>query len=292
MLFGFHTSAWTSIYCFTMKNPQNFQVAAGERGCVCIWEQIDHNCWLYYNLVITHWLIDTVQIEKLQVEAEVKLALLLVSLNWTGCCPSQTEMLLLSSVVCSGRMKRETFKSYIENQDLKSHWLLMKVRGRCFCCASGASLLFLNCPSYYWWWMRCACATSWTPLATKVVSSCVVCYFAWTEIQIPCFHEEQSVITHTSLSLSSICCRAMSLYSKATWKIKALRTYCLVTLCWKTGYHEKIELRFFWRYLVLLYGRNFICWPAEGVAKVSFKQCWKYLPCTYIWLCLQPGNVV
>lgn len=36
----------------------------------------------------------------------------------------------------------------------------------------------------------------------------------------------------------------MSPYSKATWKTKALRTYCLVTLCWSTGYHEKIELRF------------------------------------------------
>lgn len=48
-----------------MKNPQSFQVAAGERGRVCIWEQIDRNCWLYYNLVITYLLIDTVQIEKL-----------------------------------------------------------------------------------------------------------------------------------------------------------------------------------------------------------------------------------
>lgn len=260
-----------------MKNPQSFQVVAGERGHVCIWEQIDRNCWLCYNSVITHRLINIAQIEKPQVEAEVKLALFSVSLNWSGCCLSRTETLLLSSVVCGGRTKGEIFKSRNENQELKSHWLLMKVRGRRFRCASETSLLFLNCPSC-WWWMRCACATFWTPLGTKVVSSYFVRSLAWAETQIPftSFHEERSVITHTSLSLSSTCCRATSLYSKATWKIKALRTSRLVTLCWSAGYHEKIELRFFWRYLVVLVrGRNFIWWPAKDVAKVSFEQCWK-----------------
>lgn len=272
-----------------MENRKSFQIAAGERSHVCIWEQIDRNCWLCCNSVITHWLINTAQIEEPQLEAEVKLALFPVILNWIGCCLSWTEMLLLSSVVCSRRTKGEIFKSHNENQELKSHWLLMKVRGRRFRCASETSLLFLNCPSC-WWWMRCACATFWTPLGTKVVSSYFVRYLAWAETQIPftCFHEERSVITHTSPSLSSTCCRAMSLYSEATWKIKALRAYCLVALCWSTWYHEKMELRFFWSYLVvLLCGRNFIWWPTKDVAKVSFKQCWKYLPCSYIWLCLQ-----
>lgn len=42
-------------------------------------------------------------------------------------------------MVCSGRTKGETFKSSNENQEPKSHWLLMKVRGRRFCCASETS---------------------------------------------------------------------------------------------------------------------------------------------------------
>lgn len=69
----------------------------------------------------------------------MKHLLFLVSHNWKGCCLSQTEKLLLSSVVCSGRTKGETFKRSNENQEPKSHWLLMKVRGRCFCCASETS---------------------------------------------------------------------------------------------------------------------------------------------------------
>lgn len=186
-----------------MKTPQSFQVAAGGRGHVCTWEQIDRNCQFWYNLVITYRLINTTQIKKPQVEAEVKLVLSPVSFNWSGCCMSRTEIFLLSSVVCSGRTKGETFKSHNENWDPKSYWLLMKVRGRCFRCASETSLLFLNCPSC-WWWMTCACATFWSPLGTKVVSSYFVRYLAWAETQIPLYLFPWRVVcnhTHVSIPL-------------------------------------------------------------------------------------------
>ena len=154
-----------------------------------------------YNLVITHQLINTAQIEKPRVEAEVKLALFPVSLNWSGCCLSWTEMVLLSSVVCSRTTKVEIVKSYNENRELKSRWLLMKGGGRCFRCASETFLLFLNCPSC-WWWRRCACATFWTTLGTKVVSSYFVCCLDWAETQIPFYlFPWRAVCDHTHISV-------------------------------------------------------------------------------------------
>lgn len=156
-----------------MKGLQSFQVAAAERGLVYIWEEIDWTCWLCYNLVITHCLINTVQIENPKSRQEWN-----SHFSWStvtegaAACVRKTEKLLLSSVVCSGRTKGETFKRSNENQKPKSHWLLMKVRGRRFCCASETSSL--NCQSC-WWWMRSACATFWTPAGTKVTLSYVCC---------------------------------------------------------------------------------------------------------------------
>lgn len=119
-----------------MKGLWSFQVAAGERGH--IWEEIDQTCHLCCNLVIIHCRINALQIENSKSRQEWN-SLFLVSRNWRGCCLSWTEKLLLSSVVCSGMTKGETFKSNNENQEPKSHWLLMKVRGRRFCCASEIS---------------------------------------------------------------------------------------------------------------------------------------------------------
>lgn len=123
-----------------MKGLQSFQIATGERGHVCIWVEIDRSCWLCYNLVITYCLINTVQIENPKSRQEWN-----SWFSWSAvtegaaACVRKTEKLLLSSVVCSGRTKGETFKRSNENQEPKSHWLLMKVRGWCFCCASETS---------------------------------------------------------------------------------------------------------------------------------------------------------
>lgn len=232
----FHTSAWTNKYLLLYhEGPPKLPG--------CSWWERSHLylrrgrsdllalLWFGYYPLPDQYCAN----RKPQVQAGVKLSLLLVSRNWRGCCLSRTEKLLLSSVVCSGRTKEETFKSSNENQEPKSHWLLMKVRGRRFCCASETSsfsiVQLLNC----WWWMRSACATFWTPTGTKVTWS-YVCCVAWAKHRSPLLAsmEEWLVITPPPLFFSSVCCRA-------SWEIKALRTCCLVTLCCGIGYLQKTE---------------------------------------------------
>lgn len=140
MLFVFHTSSWINKYplLYHERPPKLPGCSWWERSRLYLrrdWSDLLALLWFGYYPLPDQYSAN----RKPQVQAGVRLWLFLVSRNWRGCCLSRTEELLLSSLVCSGRTKGETFKSRNGNQEPKSHWLLMKVRGRRFCCASETS---------------------------------------------------------------------------------------------------------------------------------------------------------
>lgn len=239
----------------------------GERGHVCSWEQIDGLC---RNVVIPH-------------QCQANRNTPGQGRSVTCASPAQLERLPpvpnrnAFAFICGlwWKDKRGDFQK--PWWEARAAIPLTCNEGLGFCCGSETSLLFLSCPGC-WWESRCACATFWTPLGTKVVLTYFVCCLGWA-----CFHEEQSVITHTSPSLSSMCCRTMSL-ENVTWKIKVPRTYCLYALCWSTGGTLRKRLEDFLKVSCcsVVWGRFYLVtcksWCCKDLFQVALEIHSMYLP--------------
>lgn len=86
-----------------------------------------------------------------------------VGLKPSGSCQAHTQKCFCFHLRSAAEGQRGDFQSHNENQELKSHWLVMKAGGRRARCASETSLLF---PCCLW---RCPRAASCAPLATEAV---------------------------------------------------------------------------------------------------------------------------